>query len=91
MADSFNLQRFLDAQAREYSRALREIQNGRKVKACMTLFWVASENELFKAVLDAFYGGEMDSKTMKKCGNTTTSFIPATGTRNTPLSEEGLI
>ena len=30
MADPFNLQRFLDAQARDYAQALREIKNGRK-------------------------------------------------------------
>lgn len=141
MADPFNLQRFLDAQARDYSRALQEIQNGRKmshwiwyifpkmggghsnyskyysisgldeakayydhpvlrdrlieiteallahkgkpildilpsvdarkVKACMTLFWAVSGNELFKAVLDTFYGGEMDRRIMGKCGITT--------------------
>ena len=66
MADPFNLQRFLDAQARDYSYALQEIRNGRKVKACMTLFWVVSGNELFKAVLDAFYEGQMDRRTMEK-------------------------
>jgi len=37
----------------------------------MTLFWMVSGNELFKAVLDAFYGGQMDRRTMEKCGNTT--------------------
>lgn len=30
MADPFNLQRFLDAQARDYAQAMREIKNGRK-------------------------------------------------------------
>lgn len=141
MADPFNLQRFLDAQARDYAQALREIKNGRKqshwiwyifpkmggghsyyskyygiisldeakayydhpvlrerlveiteallahkgkpildilpsvdarkVKACMTLFWAVSGNELFKAVLDAFYEGQVDNRTMEKCGMTT--------------------
>ena len=65
--------------------------DARKVKACMTLFWVVSGNELFKAVLDAFYEGKMDRRAMGKCGNITTSFTPATETRDTPSSGEGLI
>ncbi|MBO4531862.1 MAG: DUF1810 domain-containing protein [Paludibacteraceae bacterium] len=139
MEDDYNLQRFLDAQARDYECSLREIRNGlkqshwvwyifpqlkgfghsynseyygidgieearayynhpvlgsrlieittallehkdkpavailspidaRKVKSSMTLFWLASENPLFKSVLDAFYGGEIDRRTMEKCG-----------------------
>lgn len=138
MADFFNLQRFLDAQARDYSRALQEIQNGRKVghwiwyifpklkggrsynsdyygigsleeakayydhpllgsrlieiteallehkdkpavailspidarkvKSCMTLFWIASGNPLFKTVIDVFYKGQMDHKTLRVVG-----------------------
>lgn len=141
MEDSFNLQRFLDAQSHDYERALQEIKNGRKqshwvwyifpqlkgfghsynseyygisgldeakayynqpvlgarlieitkallehsgksaqdilspidarkVKSCMTLFWVASDNPLFKTVLDKFYEGRMDRRTMEKCGMT---------------------
>lgn len=139
MADSFNLQRFLDAQARDYAQALREIKNGlkqshwiwyifpqlkdfghsyysehygisdldeakayydhpvlgsrlieiteallehkdksavdilspidaRKVKSCMTLFWVASGNPMFKTVIDVFYEGKMDNKTIQEVG-----------------------
>ena len=139
MVKTFNLQRFLDAQQRDYARALREIKNGqkqghwiwyifpklkgfggssttkyygldgieearayydhpvlrerlieittallehrgksavailspidaRKVKSCMTLFWLVSENPLFKSVLDAFYEGEMDNKVAKTFG-----------------------
>lgn len=142
MEDSFNLQRFIDAQTYDYERALQEIKNGRKqshwvwyifpqlkgfghsynseyygisgldeaqvyynhpvlgsrlieitkallehrgksvqdilspidarkVKSCMTLFWVASGNALFKTVLDVFYEGRMDKRTMEKCGMTT--------------------
>lgn len=134
--DTFNLQRFIDAQAQDYERALCEIKYGlkqshwvwyifpqlkgfghsynseyygisgleearayynhpvlgsrlveitealfehkgksavdilspidaRKVKSSMTLFWIASRNELFKAVLDAFYEGEMDNRTIR--------------------------
>lgn len=139
MADPYNLQRFLDAQARDYERALQEIKNGlkqshwiwyifpqlkgfghsynseyygisdleeakayydhpvlgsrlieiseallehkdksavdilspidaRKVKSCMTLFLVASGNPLFKTVIDVFYGGQMDHKTIRVVG-----------------------
>lgn len=39
-----------------------------KVKSCMTLFWLASGNPLFKSVLDAFYGGQMDNSTVRMCG-----------------------
>ncbi len=140
MEDNYNLQRFLDAQQRDYAQALREIKNGlkqshwiwyvfpqlkglghsynseyygidgidearayydhpvlrerlieittsllehkdksavdilspidaRKVKSCMTLFWLASENLLFKSVLETFYAGQMDNKTVRMCGS----------------------
>jgi uncharacterized protein (DUF1810 family) len=39
-----------------------------KVKSCMTLFWLASGNTLFKTAIDTFYHGEMDGKTLQKCG-----------------------
>lgn len=39
--------------------------DARKVKSCMTLFWLVSENPLFKSVLDAFYDGQMDKKVVK--------------------------
>lgn len=138
MDKEFNLQRFLDAQSRDYDCALREIKKGqkhshwiwyifpqlkgfghsynseyygissideahayynhpilgsrlveittvllehrdksiqeilppidvRKVKSCMTLFWIASDNPLFKAIIDVFYKGKMDGRTMEKC------------------------
>lgn len=136
MNPTINLQRFLDAQSRDYENALREIKNGRKqshwawyvfpqlkgfghsynseyygisnideacafynhpilgsrlieittallehrdksiqeilppvdarkVKSCMTLFWIASDNPLFKSILDFFYEGHIDNKTEK--------------------------
>lgn len=139
MNDTYNLQRFLDAQSRAYEWALQEIKNGqkqshwvwyifpqlkgfgrsynseyygisgleearayynhpvlgrrlieitevllghseksareilspidaRKVRSCMTLFWVASGNPLFKTVIDTFYEGKMDGKTINKTG-----------------------
>lgn len=139
MSDPYNLQRFLDAQTRDYECALREIRNGlkqshwiwyifpqlkgfghsynsefygisnleeakayynhpvlgprlieiteallehkgrsaesilsgidaRKVRSCMTLFWLASGNPLFKEVIDAFYYGKIDRRTEERCG-----------------------
>ncbi len=139
MNTTFNLQRFLDAQSRDYAQALREIKDGlkqshwiwyifpqpkgfghsynseyygldgmeearayyghpvlrerlieitqallehkdkpavailspidaRKVKSCMTLFWLLSGNMLFKSVLNAFYEGRMDKKVAKLFG-----------------------
>lgn len=44
--------------------------DARKVKSCMTLFWIASDNPLFKEVLDVFYEGSMDKRTVEKCGVT---------------------
>ena len=138
MIDNYNLQRFLDAQQRDYAQALREIEDGlkqshwiwyifpqlkgfghsynseyygldsveearayynhpvlrerlieittallkhqdkpavailspidaRKVRSCMTLFWVVSENPLFKTVIDVFYEGRMDGKAIDRC------------------------
>ena len=43
--------------------------DARKVKSCMTLFWLASENLLFKSVLETFYAGQMDNKTVRMCGS----------------------
>ncbi len=42
--------------------------DARKVKSCMTLFWLVSENPLFKSVLDTFYDGQTDKKVEKMCG-----------------------
>ena len=44
--------------------------DARKVRSCMTLFWVASGNPLFKMVIDTFYEGRMDGKTINKTGGT---------------------
>jgi uncharacterized protein (DUF1810 family) len=138
MNSSFNLQRFIDAQSRDYEWALREIKNGlkqghwiwyifpqlkgfghsynseyygidgieealayynhpvlgsrlieitkallehsdksakeilspidaRKVKSCMTLFWLASENPLFMEAIETFYEDKLDQRTIEKC------------------------
>ena len=42
--------------------------DARKVKSCMTLFWLVTESPLFKSVLDAFYEGEMDNNVAKMFG-----------------------
>jgi uncharacterized protein (DUF1810 family) len=51
-------------------KSAREILSpidARKVRSCMTLFWVASGNPLFKSVIDTFYEGRMDNRTIEKC------------------------
>ena len=40
-----------------------------KVKSCMTLFFKASGEPLFKSILDAFYDGEMCSATLSMLNN----------------------
>ena len=47
--------------------------DARKVKSCMTLFWIAVDNPLFKTVIDVFYEGQMDNRTISKIGGTTAS------------------
>lgn len=37
-----------------------------KLRSCMTLFWLVTGEQLFKDVLDKFYGGEMDEYTREK-------------------------
>lgn len=37
-----------------------------KLRSCMTLFWLVTNETLFKAVLDKFYGGELDDYTLRK-------------------------
>lgn len=51
-------------------KSAREILSpidARKVRSCMTLFWVASGNPLFKSVIDTFYEGRLDKRTIEKC------------------------
>ena len=35
-----------------------------KLQSCMTLFDIVAPNDIFKQVIDKFYGGELDSKTL---------------------------
>lgn len=42
--------------------------DARKVKSCITLFWIASGNPLFKTAIDTFYEGRMDNKTINRVG-----------------------
>ena len=37
-----------------------------KLRSCMTLFWLVTGEPLLKAVLDKFYGGELDEYTVQK-------------------------
>lgn len=37
-----------------------------KVRSCMTLFWLVTGEDLFKAVLDKFYDGKPDAYTEEK-------------------------
>lgn len=37
-----------------------------KLRSCMTLFWLVANEPIFKAVLDKFYGGELDDYTLRK-------------------------
>ena len=37
-----------------------------KIQACMTLFYCATREMLFRKVLDKYYGGEFHAKTVKK-------------------------
>ena len=47
-----------------------------KLKSCMTLFLLAAQNDsayekeagVFKGVLDKFFGGKMDERTVGMCG-----------------------
>jgi len=57
------------------SEALLELENNdpyevvnddyKKLRSSMTLFYVASNNEIFKKVLDKYYGGKLDNLTLK--------------------------
>ena len=37
-----------------------------KLRSCMTLFWLVTGEQLFKDVLDKFYGGKLDEYTVQK-------------------------
>lgn len=40
-----------------------------KLRSCMTLFWLVSEQAIFKTVLDKFYDGSLDTFTVNKLMN----------------------
>ena len=40
-----------------------------KIQACMTLFYIATREMLFRKVLDKYYGGEFHAETMQKIYN----------------------
>ncbi len=39
-----------------------------KLRSCMTLFAQVSDDPVFKAVLDKFYGGRADTRTLELLG-----------------------
>ena len=39
-----------------------------KVKSCMTLFYMASKEQLFLDVLNRYYNGNFDKRTLEKLG-----------------------
>lgn len=40
-----------------------------KVHSCMTIFYLSSDNEKFKKVIDKFYGGKLDNNTLELIKN----------------------
>ena len=40
-----------------------------KLRSCMTLFWLVTEQAIFKTVLDKFYDGSLDTFTVNKLMN----------------------
>ena len=42
--------------------------DARKIRSCMTLFDAVSPNDIFRDVLDSFYGGERDGFTEMMLG-----------------------
>ena len=54
MEDKYNLNRFVEKHEADY----------KKVRSCMTLFYLATNNELFKQVLIKYYRGQPDDGTL---------------------------
>lgn len=40
-----------------------------KVHSCMTIFYISTDNEKFKEVIDKFYGGKLDNNTIELLKN----------------------
>ncbi|MBR1792542.1 MAG: DUF1810 domain-containing protein [Bacteroidales bacterium] len=40
--------------------------DARKVQSCATLFWMATNEPIFSAIINQFYGGTYDKQTLKK-------------------------
>mgnify|MGYP003290642585 CR=1 FL=1 len=74
-----SLERFLSAQERDYEIAISEIRRGRKQShwmwyifpqiqglgySSMAQFYAISDKEIFRAVLEKFFDGELDKKTL---------------------------
>ena len=79
-ARAFIEDEYLGGNLREISNALLTLENNdaryvmglpdnRKLRSCMTLFLHATDdNEVFRAVLDKFFGGEEDEATLESLG-----------------------
>ena len=79
-ARAFMEDEYLGGNLREISNALLTLENNdaryvmglpdnRKLRSCMTLFLHATDdNEVFRAVLDKFFGGEEDEATLEILG-----------------------
>ena len=79
-ARAFIEDEYLGGNLREISNALLTLENNdaryvmglpdnRKLRSCMTLFLHATDdNEVFRAVLDKFFGGEEDDATLEILG-----------------------
>ena len=79
-ARAFIEDEYLGGNLREISNALLTLENNdaryvmglpdnRKLRSCMTLFLHATDdNEVFRAVLDKFFGGEEDEATLEILG-----------------------
>lgn len=79
-ARAFIEDEYLGGNLREISNALLTLENNdaryvmglpdnRKLRSCMTLFLHATDdNEIFRAVLDKFFGGEEDDATLEILG-----------------------
>lgn len=51
-------------------RAVMGVPDNMKLRSCMTLFLHATDdNAVFRAVLDKFFGGEEDTKTLEMLGS----------------------
>lgn len=73
-SDKYNLNRFIVAQERDYPIALNELKDdarevfgntdAMKLRSSMTLFDIISPNDVFARVLDKYFNGQRDNRTL---------------------------